>query len=146
MVSVLTHKGPLPPGLSPVSEVRRSGVHLGMNWAVVSGVKNLPNCNGYLRLPINHPRRKDADIFCNYEAFDDLEAHGGITYVRDGWIGFDTAHVGDCWPHMEFHGMLCITCRPEPRKKRVEHKTLWDEALVVEHVFDLCQRLSLEML
>lgn len=146
MVSVLAHKGPLPPGLSPVSEVRRSGTYLGMNWVVVSGVKNLPNCNGYIKVPVNHPRRKDAEDFSNYEAFADLGAHGGITYVRDGWIGFDTAHYGDCWPHMDFHGMLCVTCKPGRGKKPIKFKTLWDESLVVEHVYDLCQRLSLEML
>jgi len=65
----------------------------GIEWAVcpapVAGVYN-----GYARLPDTHPwRRLDRDDI-------PVETHGELTYGPDeeGWIGFDTLHLGDVWP------------------------------------------------
>ena len=53
----------------------------------------LGGCNGYVRLPKTRPG--------SWYTYDDIpvEAHGGLTYGpdEDGWVGFDTLHLGDVW-------------------------------------------------
>lgn len=46
--------------------------------------------NGYVRAPGITP-----------EQTAQIEVHGGVTYERDGWVGFDTLHSGDVWPNAE---------------------------------------------
>lgn len=47
---------------------------------------------GYVMLPDNCPELNEAD----------LSVHGGITYNKDGWIGFDCAHYRDLVPGYDF--------------------------------------------
>lgn len=79
--------------------------------------------NGYVRLPANSPDRRiaeahtimeaerrredpelrsiwgDREVNDGYDALDDIEIHGGLTYGPDdeGWVGFDTGHAWDDW-------------------------------------------------
>ncbi len=48
--------------------------------------------NGYVRIPEGHPWHG-----LDYDDID-VAAHGGLTFAADGWIGFDTLHLGDLWP------------------------------------------------
>lgn len=51
-----------------------------------------------------HPRRRSLNGYVhapNAAPIDwgaVVDVHGGISWARDGWIGFDTAHFGDWWP------------------------------------------------
>lgn len=49
---------------------------------------------GYVKLPEGHPwlELSDEDI--------PSAVHGGITYARGHWIGFDTGHGFDVWPEL----------------------------------------------
>lgn len=50
--------------------------------------------NGYAYIPEDHPLHG-----IGYDNLHDLiDAHGGLTFSRDGWIGFDTGHCWDKWP------------------------------------------------
>lgn len=51
---------------------------------------------GYVLLPEGHPWltvEDDWDIECS--------VHGGITYRKGGWVGFDTNHYNDVWPDLK---------------------------------------------
>lgn len=85
------------------------GTHHGVEWCIV----NAPMwgaVNGYVRIPADHPWDE-----MGYDEIHDvdphLEVHGGLTFARDGWIGFDTLHAGDWWPgsddNMHFHDDWC---------------------------------------
>lgn len=52
--------------------------------------------NGYVRLP------KDLADVSHYDdpRLAEIEVNGGLTYCKDGWIGFDTLHLHDWWPGM----------------------------------------------
>lgn len=83
-----------PPRVTPIE----SGVHRGLRWAVVAGP--VLGVNGYVQLPTGHP--------WEHLGYDDIDVavHGGLTYKEDRWIGFDTAHAGDCWAsEYDKHGM-----------------------------------------
>lgn len=54
---------------------------------------------GYVSVPDSHwlfekNKKEEYYIECN------LEVHGGVTWARDGLIGFDAAHHGDLMPAM----------------------------------------------
>lgn len=70
-----------------------SGTEEGIEWktcrAPIYGA-----VNGYVRVPEDHPWHG-----LDYDDID-VDVHGGLTYARDGWIGFDTLHFGDHWPDM----------------------------------------------
>ena len=56
---------------------------------------------GYVCVPENHSifdKGRDY-IVC------ELDVHGGVTFVEDDMIGFDTAHYGDYCPAMESMGL-----------------------------------------
>lgn len=73
----------------------RSGVRYGIAASRYGGC-------GYARLP--------EALRGRWMDFHDvpLEAHWGLTYGPDGggWVGFDTAHAGDCWDADELYGLL----------------------------------------
>jgi hypothetical protein len=68
------------------------GVRSGLTVRVVPVLEHV--C-GYVKLPEGHPWLGLEDLW-------DIPArvHGGISYVREGWIGFDTAHGYDIWPSL----------------------------------------------
>lgn len=45
--------------------------------------------NAYVQLPALHPWHDESKI--------DADVHGGVTWLSDHWIGFDTGHPGDVW-------------------------------------------------
>ncbi|MGW8936016.1 hypothetical protein [Gordonia terrae] len=67
------------------------GVESGIVWATCQA-PCYGAVNGYVKVPDGHPW-----YGLDYEMID-VEVHGGLTFARDGWIGFDTLHLGDVWP------------------------------------------------
>ena len=69
-----------------------AGEHHGIQWAVAAA-PIYGAINGYVRIPKGHP--------WSGLDYDDVEprpdVHGGLTYGKDGWFGFDTLHAGDLW-------------------------------------------------
>ena len=56
--------------------------------------------NGYVKVPESHPwYGKGYDEINNLMDYD---CPGGLTYSEGGWIGFDTLHLMDYWPGMDF--------------------------------------------
>jgi hypothetical protein len=90
----------------PLMTAREHGVENGVQWATV----NAPfygGVNGYARIPEGHPWSG-----LDYDEID-VEAPGGLTFARDGWIGFDTMHAWDLWeggeqPHFCRGECTCI--------------------------------------
>lgn len=78
-----------------------SGTINGINWWVARIDRSTPcvknhHYTGYTELPFDHPLRQltaKGDSYETYNRF--LTVHGGITYVNDRVIGFDTNHFGD---------------------------------------------------
>lgn len=71
----------------------RRGTEVGIPWAVCPH-PHLPHYNGYVQLPADH------GFVTRHDVDEQVQVHGGLTYGIDpeGWIGFDTAHLGDIWP------------------------------------------------
>jgi hypothetical protein len=99
-----------------------SGVEDGVEWATV--VAPLYGAvNGYVRVPEGHPwGGLDVDDI-------DVEVHGGLTYAREGWIGFDTLHGWDFWPG-------CPTYWQHDGAKQ------WTPELVADEARDLARRVA----
>ena len=74
------------------------GTEDGIDWCVVRAPL-YGAVNGYARIPEDHPWH-DMGYEEIYDLEPDLEVHGGLTFARDGWIGFDTLHGFDLWPDM----------------------------------------------
>lgn len=70
------------------------GVEDGITWAIVRAPL-YGAINGYARIPEGHPWQ---GLGYDDDPLTDVHAHGGLTFARDGWIGFDTLHAGDLWP------------------------------------------------
>lgn len=76
------------------------GVENGIEWATLKAPM-YGAVNGYVRIPEGHPWQG-----LGYDAipqsFEDgpafVSAHGGLTFDKYDWIGFDTLHAGDIWP------------------------------------------------
>jgi len=98
-----------------------SGVEDGIEWAVCRAPL-YGAVNGYVRIPDGHPWSG-----LDYDAID-VRVHGGLTFARDGWIGFDTLHAGDYWPGM-----------PDwVRNGGLE----WDQAMVEEEAKSLARQVA----
>lgn len=108
----------LPKGFAE-SRIVDSGVEAGVYWMTY----NAPlwgAVNGYVRVPDGHPW-----FGLDYDDID-VEVHGGLTFARAGWIGFDTLHSGDVWPGSDY------TSRP----------TSWDIHWTSEKVADEARELA----
>lgn len=88
---------PAPPKMTAVD----GGQYHGIQWCIVRAPL-WGAVNGYVRVPDDRPwagmgydEVHEADPF--------LEVHGGLTFARAGWIGFDTLHAGDWWPGSPMH-------------------------------------------
>lgn len=77
-----------PVGMTPVE----TGEFEGVRWATCRAPL-FGAVNGYALLPDGHPWRGIAN-----ESDIPADVHGGLTYSRNGWIGFDFLHYGDWWP------------------------------------------------
>ena len=75
-----------PPGMQALQHGEENGI----GWAICGNP--IGGINGYATVPAGHPWTGK-----NYDDID-VDIHGGLTFGRDGWIGFDTAHLGDIWP------------------------------------------------
>lgn len=82
-----------PPKMTAVD----GGVEDGIAWAIVEAPL-YGAMNGYVQIPKSHPWHG-----LDYDDID-VEVHGGLTFSRDGWIGFDTLHSGDIWPGTPRYG------------------------------------------
>jgi len=119
----------------------------GMRCAVV--VNPFGGCNGYVKLPTGYPRA--------WQSYDDInvDAHGGLTYGpdEDGWVGFDTLHMGDWWdgkvrmpaaraadPKLTESGLDILA---NERGKDASRR--WTEDAVAEECERLAGRLNAEM-
>lgn len=100
------------------------GVHRGLNWAIGQGHLGL---NGYVQIPEDHPWHELMEV--------DLEVtvHGGLTFVHDGWIGFDTAHYGDVWE---------TTPASMKQLYTPEAVTLWTEEMLRDEVLRLADQVA----
>lgn len=100
-----------------------SGTHRGLRWAVVAAPAL--GVNGYVRMPNGHPWQR--------LGYDDIpvEVHGGLTFQDGNWIGFDTAHSGDCWDaEFDKHGM-------SDRLGEVPWARHWTVAMVIDETHRL---------
>lgn len=75
-----------------------TGEEVGLRWGIALAPR-FGAVNGYVQLPFAHPLyEKFFDEEISYLDFDPgVEVHGGVTYFRDGIIGFDTMHYRDVW-------------------------------------------------
>lgn len=72
------------------------GVADGIVWVTVVGPVGV---NGYAMIPAEgHPWSGELPCDNEWDLDDVLDIHGGVTWARHPWIGFDTAHAGDWWP------------------------------------------------
>ena len=81
------------------------GIVDGIRWATCKAPL-YDAVNGYVQIPDDHPWRGIShSSWDNESVLDDLDMPGGLTYGpnKDGWIGFDTMHVGDYWPGAPDH-------------------------------------------
>lgn len=102
--------------------VADEGVEDGIEWATA----NAPlygAINGYVKVPEDHPWHG-----LDYDDID-VEINGGLTYARDGWIGFDTLHSGDYWPGCPDYWLD-------------DHSTQWTAALVAEETRSLARQVA----
>lgn len=68
--------------------------HQGIACAMAAGRHSI---NGYVRLPLRVRRKYHyRGEWTDYNGLP-FECHGGLTYSRGAWVGFDTAHWGDAW-------------------------------------------------
>lgn len=88
-----------------------SGVRSGVDWCV--NRTDWGTFNGYARIPVGHPWRAQPEGEYLDGLADPPQVHGGVTYGPDehGWIGFDTAHIGDEVPVFAVLGL------PQPHPK-----------------------------
>ena len=74
-----------------------TGEEAGLRWGIALAPR-MSAVNGYVQLSFAHPLyEKFFDPDFDYLDDLNLDAHGGITYFRDGIIGFDTLHFRDVW-------------------------------------------------
>jgi hypothetical protein len=75
-----------------------SGVEDGVAW-VTCLMRAFGAVNGYVKIPAGHPYADHGDDeYAEILTLAHDYAHGGLTYARGEWIGFDTVHAGDWWP------------------------------------------------
>lgn len=98
------------------------GTEAGIEWATVRAPL-YGAVNGYARIPEDHPWHG-----LGYDDID-VDAPGGLTFARDGWIGFDTLHGWDYWPGC-------------PSFMRSEHSHHWTEAEVADEARALARRVA----
>ncbi|AAN12761.1 gp121 [Mycobacterium phage Omega] len=101
------------------------GTEAGIDWATCEAPL-YGAINGYVRIPEGHPWHG-----LNYEEIY-VEAPGGLTYSENGWIGFDTLHLGDYWPGMRQAGYGPPSF----------HDMEWDAGMVAEEARLLAQRVA----
>lgn len=95
------------------------GVADGITWAVCPAPM-WGALNGYVQIPEGHPwHGLGYDEI--HEAHPGLRVHGGLTFARDGWVGFDALHAGDMWPEQPHEHRLGRPC----------DCLMWTPALVV---------------
>lgn len=87
--------------------------------------------NGYAQIPEDHPWFGLKDSWEEDTVFDGLDMPGGMTYgpAADGWIGFDTLHLGDYWPGA-----------PEHWTKTA--RVVWTPAMVAEEAAALAAQIA----
>lgn len=67
-----------------------------------------------------------------------LEAHGGITWYRHPWIGFDTGHSGDIWPpEWDEHNLSDIA-----RRYRSPYSIEWNPDMVAEEAKRMARQVA----
>lgn len=73
-----------PAKMTPIRSWEAHGLRCALVRAPLYGA-----INGYVRFP-GFP----------YNLAQEVDVHGGVTYDRGDWLGFDTLHSGDWWPGM----------------------------------------------
>jgi hypothetical protein len=114
----------------------QGGVERGIRWAVLRSP--IGGCNGYVKLPTGYPK-----AWGTYDDID-VDVHGGLTYGPDeeGWVGFDTAHLGDVWvgsipDDLDSHSRDFLTRPPFG-----DYRREWDEDKVAAETRRLAHRLA----
>lgn len=119
----------MPNDLMPIgmrSELVSYGVHRGITWGIRQVMWGA--MNGYAKLPEGHPYYH-ADLMMD----SPFVVHGGITYQSEnGWVGFDTLHLGDIWPDM-----------PSMMKCADMFTQHWTQSLVEREVLKLCNQIAM---
>ena len=82
-----------------------TGEEAGLRWGIALAPR-FGAVNGYVQLPFGHPLyqhffEEDFDYIMGLDGESNVEVHGGVTYFRDGIIGFDTLHFRDVWTDLE---------------------------------------------
>lgn len=114
------------------------GTESGIDWCVCAAP--MPGANGYVRIPEGHPW---AGLDYDYIP---ATAPGGLTFDRNGWIGFDTMHLGDVWDEEAIEELESLgatwadSYRVPERLRRLDRDVFWTLHGVVEYAKDLaCQ-------
>lgn len=116
-----------PPKMSALD----GGRHHGIDWCVCRA-PIWGAVNGYVRIPEDHPwGGMGYDEI--HESDPHLEVNGGLTFARDGWIGFDTLHAGDYWPGERSHFCSAGDC----------YCTHWTQDMVADETKRLAERVAL---
>jgi hypothetical protein len=76
----------------PFDNMVEHGTEEGIIWALAAAPR-APAVNGYVYLPEGHPWRDVKEPMWDL----DVEVHGGITYAKHNWFGFDMMHAWDWW-------------------------------------------------
>lgn len=74
------------------------GECMGLSYELVPN--GIGAINGYVKMPEGLAVHIDSHDYGYDEdsPLSGVDVHGGITFNRDGWLGFDTAHCDDRWP------------------------------------------------
>lgn len=127
----------------------------------IDAVKDQEHTSAYLRL-MHELHEKGWDLGAateeaerqlgphNREYMDDfISCHGGVTYYRHPWIGFDTMHSGDIWDGTPWEEKPYISARTGETFTRATESALglpwakqWSLELICEEAKDLAKQVA----
>ncbi|KQU33534.1 hypothetical protein [Rhodococcus sp. Leaf233] len=125
-------------------EPLRFGIEEGIAWGAVGNP--MGSINGYAWIPREGHPWSTVDSYED-ERLNDVEVHGGFTFCRNGWIGFDTLHAWDVWDpaHLEAlnvparHGRRYLQ---EEWDSHLAKASSWDRVWTIDQVVAEAQKLA----
>lgn len=118
-----------------------TGEEEGLRWGIALAPRK-DAVNGYVQLPFSHPLfEKFFDPDFEYMDQLNVKAHGGVTYFRDGIIGFDTLHYADLWTD---EALAEVGGKNDERFPPIIHSDCfyWTKDLVIEETKRFARQLA----